>query len=459
MSTSLKTSASATFTNAPAPLPANLSHKTFDLITLIDKLPLQIECMTCYDNMLILGTSCGRLLIYEVKINELTPSKFELDLKKSISTTKKPIQQLEAIKAFEIIIALFDSQLHVFDLDKFQLQYSITKTKGCSLFTTSISNDQKLLRLCVSCKKKIQFYYVNILSKSTSQFMELISDLELNDIPRNLKLTKDNLIIFSLRKDYYYYEIPSTSVALNTAGSLKQPETRFSTGSRLIEPLCEKLHNDFFALGVDENKTILYDTKGKPFLEYPILWSNSPSIVCSVGPYLIGVLPSLNCLEVVTIQPSSNSVQIIEFSREANAQPATTEQARSISSSFTSSFIGQAMTAPVYAVTSTVSNLTSSLTSSSSNSLNINPADRIKILKSNSNSVCYVATQSYVWCLIPIKINDQLEQVLRYKNYELGLNLISTQLNFNQTSECPFAKSWPPSLSKSSSPSVNNCNC
>lgn len=111
------------------------------------------------------------------------------------------------------------------------------------------------------------------------------------------------------------------------------------------------------------------------------------------------------------------------------------------------------MAASVYAVTNTVSNLTSSLTSSSSNSLNINPADRIKILKSNSNSVCYVATQSYVWCLIPIKINDQLEQVLRYKNYELGLNLISTQLNFNQTSECPFAKSWPPSLSKSSSPS------
>ncbi len=251
------TSTAGTFSNATPALAANLSHKAFDLITLIDKLPLQIECMTCYDNMLILGTSCGRLLIYEVKINELTPSKFELDLKKSIPPTKKPIQQLESIRSFDILIAMFDSQLHVFDLDKFQLQYSINKTKGCTLFATSISNDQKLLRLCVACKKKLQFYYVNILSQKTSQFMELVSDLELNDTPRNLKLTKDNLVVFSLRKDYYYYELPTTSATVNSAGTLKQPETRFSTGTRQIDPLCEKLHNEFFALGVDENKTVI----------------------------------------------------------------------------------------------------------------------------------------------------------------------------------------------------------
>ncbi len=439
------TTTTATFSNSTSPLSANLSHKAFDLITLIDKLPLQIECMTCYDNMLILGTSCGKLLVYEIKINELTPSKFELDVKRSITATKKPILQLEALRAFDIIIALFDAQLHVFDLDKFQLQYSINKTKGCSLFTTSISNDQKLLRLCVACKKKLQFFYINILSKNTSQFMELVSDLELNDIPRNLKLTKDNLVVFSLRKDYYYYEMPSTSV--NAPGSnLKQPETRFSIGSRQIEPLCEKLQNEYFALGVDENKTIIYDTKGKPNLEYPILWSNTPSAVCSVGPYLIGILPALNSLEIVTIQPTSVSVQLIEFNRESISNTNNTES-RSISSSFSSSFIGQAVSAPVLAVTNTVSNLTSSLTSNQIQQpvLNINPADRIKVIKSNNNSVCYVATQSYVWCLIPIKINDQLEQVLRYKNYELGLNLISTQLNFNQTNECPFAKSWPTS--------------
>lgn len=263
--TSLKSSAglSVTQTSATSAVStstaANLSHKAFDSILLIDKLPLVIESMTCYDNILLLGTACGRILVYEIKINELAPSKFELDLKKSISATKKPIQQLEAVRSFDILIALFDAQLHVFDLDRFQLQYSLNKSKGCSLFTTSISNDQKLLRMCVACKKKLQFYYLNIQSKSTSQFMELISDLDLSDTPRSLKFTKENLVVLAFRKDYYYYEIPASSVALS-----KQPEIKFSTGSRQSEPLCEKLHNDYFALGVDENKTIIYDTRGKP---------------------------------------------------------------------------------------------------------------------------------------------------------------------------------------------------
>ncbi len=184
------------------------------------------------------------------------------------------------------------------------------------------------------------------------------------------------------------------------------------------------------------------------------MWSNSPSTVCSVGPYLIGVLPSLNCLEVVTIQPSSASVQLIEFNRESTV-PAANSEPRS-SSSFSSSFLGQAITTPVYAVTNTVSNLTGSIISNASS----NSADRIKILKSNYYSVCYVATQSFVWCLIPIKINDQLEQIIRYKNYELGLNLISTQLNFSQKNECPFSKSWPPpsplSSAKNNTPSKSS---
>ncbi len=260
-------SSPGSFTNntlSPIVQQANLVHKAFDFLPFVEKLPLQIECMTCYDNIFILGTNCGRMLINEVKLNESLANRIEAVFEKSISTTKKPILQLEAVKAFNILIALFDSQLHIFDLSRYQLLYSIPKTKGCSLFSISISADQKLLRLCVACKKKLQFFYTNITSKNTSQFMELASDLELSDMPRNLKFTKDNLIVFSLRKDYYYYQLPATgeSVGMAVGGAAKLPEIKFSTGTRQIEPMCEKLHNEFFTLGVDENKTIVYDTKG-----------------------------------------------------------------------------------------------------------------------------------------------------------------------------------------------------
>lgn len=158
MSTSNETSTLASTASTIINRQANLVHKAFDVIHFVERLPLSIECMTCYDNMFILGTNTGRILVYEIKISQMAPIKPEPSFEKSITVTKKPITQLEAIKSFNTLIALFDSQLHIFDLETFQLRDSITKTKGCSLFSVSISNDNKLLRLCVACKKSYNFF-------------------------------------------------------------------------------------------------------------------------------------------------------------------------------------------------------------------------------------------------------------------------------------------------------------
>lgn len=90
------------------------------------------------------------------------------------------------------------------------------------------------------------------------------------------------------------------------------------------------------------------------------------------------------------------------------------------------------------------------------NASSVNPTDRLKILKSNGNSICYVATQSNVWCLVPIKINDQLDYLIRHKNYELGLNIISSQEYFNETRDNPFSRSWATSIDPESKSQRND---
>jgi hypothetical protein len=70
--------------------------------------------------------------------------------------------------------------------------------------------------------------------------------------------------------------------------------------------------------------------------------------------------------------------------------------------------------------------------SSAATTVNVPASEKLKLLKaSGNNSVCYVCNQSNVWCLIPFKINEQLDYVLRYKTYELGINLIGSQNFFN----------------------------
>ena len=489
-------------------------HRAFELVSFVEKLPLSIECITCYNNIFILGTSSGRMLVYEVKLSGQAPHKLESSFEKSITATKKPIAQIEAVKSFDTLVALFDQQLHVFDLDRYQLQYSLARTKGALLFATSVSSDQRLMRLCVAFKRRLQFYYISSSSSSSGggggggaqqqqqqqQFMELATDLDLADTPRSLEFTKDNLCVFSLRNQYYYYELPSSSAASPGAtassasglGSKQQAEARFSMGTRPIEPLCYKLHNEYLAMGVDFNKTTLHDTRGRPFLEYPITWSSCPASVCSVGPYLLAILPATNSIEIVTIQPESTSVQLIDFA--ANGASSLASSAAAAASN--NIFGGVGMPMPASGMASSVSansglygslgaSLSSSFGSTLSNTLsgmmtmgggggaggssssatsasaaaaaasasaaglsggalassllaassNVSPADRLRIIKSNGNCICYVATQSNVWCLTPVTVNDQLEQCLRFQNYDLGLALIASQRQFNQVGQ------------------------
>lgn len=188
-----------------------------------------------------------------------------------------------------------------------------------------------MLRLCVACKKRLQFFYASRKEKfdETSKFMELYSDLELSDTPRTLEFTRDNLVVFSLRKEFFYYELPS-----NSANASQAPEARFGTGTRAIDPLCQKLYNDSFVIGVDENKTIMYDSSGSPSLGYPIKWSATPSLVTAVGFYLVGILAGVNRVEVVTIEPETVSVQYVNLME-------TGSDLLSVSSSMAASSLGK----------------------------------------------------------------------------------------------------------------------
>lgn len=100
----------------------------------------------------------------------------------------------------------------------------------------------------------------------------------------------------------------------------------------------------------------------------------------------------------------------------------------------------------VGSVTPTIISSSTSSTSLSGIVANVSQNDRLKILKSNGSSVCYVASASNVWCLIPIRINEQLELVLRYKTYDLGISLIESQLFLNSTNAAKKSNEAYPSI-------------
>ena len=414
------------------------THKAFQLMPIVEKLPLQIECLTCFNSTLILGTSSGQLLVYLINLNQ--KNSLEVNLERTIkSITKKSIQQLEAIHKHSLLIALFESQIHVFDLATYQFKYTLQKTKGALSFIVTVN--AQFINLCVVCKRKLQFYYLKTTVKN-SQFMDMVNDLELNDTPKTIEFYKDNVVMFSLRKDYYLYEIPSAATTNSTNdntqnnGQSSQIKELFNVGGSLVtlktmEPFVYKIKNYEFnkisiALFPEDKKTILLDDNLKPKLENPIVWSSNPASICSVGPYLVGLLPSSNSIEVMTIEPKTLNVQTIEFqalnsagvpSQQQQQQEKTSSASSSLASSLqsTSSFLANMAPQIVHTVASSVM--------SSSTSITVNNSERLRLLSTNGNSVFYIATHSNVWCLLLIEINEQLNSLIKYKNYDLAIGL------------------------------------
>jgi hypothetical protein len=121
---------------------------------------------------------------------------------------------------------------------------------------------------------------------------------------------------------------------------------------------------------------------------------------------------------------------IFYFSFPFNCRQSSAASSNAVqSSSFTNSpstFLLSKVAPALESVANTVSSATSSLTTSLQ-STTINHADRLKLIYSSAtNSLCYIITQSNVWCLLPTNANDQLELLAKSHNFELALSLIKS---------------------------------
>jgi len=266
-------------------------HDAFEASPVFEKLPLSIESIACFDQTLLVGTNKGVLLQY--KVSKGSTNKLEVQLERSNkSFAKKPITQLAAIPDLFILISLSDNVISVHDLTSLTLINCVNKTKGAALFAVDVKlikakySDQyePFLRIGVaSTKRKIQIF-----KWDKKDFVEILSDLSLYDVPRALSWCKDSLCAGFKREYFLIHSI---------TGQLKE---LFPVGGSQPEPLVTRLSKDRLALGRD-NHSILIDDLGDPTQKEPISWSEVQIGMEHCPPYLISILPKY--VEVRTIDP------------------------------------------------------------------------------------------------------------------------------------------------------------
>ncbi|KAH9489099.1 Vam6/Vps39-like protein [Bulinus truncatus] len=271
-----------------------MPHDAYEAVPILDKLPLTIESIACYESTLLVGTKQGVLLLYKV-IKQRSrgasgETKFDINLDRSNkSFAKKPITQLAAIPELFILISLSDNVISVHDLATFTLICCVQKTKGANLFAVDVqkketqSGYEYYLRLGVASKRKIQLFYWE-----NREFHELLQDLSLYDFPHALSWCQNSLCV-GFKRDYF--------IINSKNGSLKE---LFPVGASQPDPIVTPLSENRLALGRD-TMSILINAEGDPTQKEPIIWSDIPIAMEHCPPYLIAILSKF--VEIRTIDP------------------------------------------------------------------------------------------------------------------------------------------------------------
>ncbi|KAF3845427.1 hypothetical protein F7725_008590 [Dissostichus mawsoni] len=285
-------------------------HDAYEPVPILEKLPLQIDCLAAWEDWLLVGTKPGHLLLYRIKKDAGT-NRFEVTLEKSNKNFSKKIQQ---------------NNIHVHDLLTFQ-QITLTST------------GEERLRMCVAVKKKIQMYYWK-----DRDFYELQGDFGAPDIPKSMAWC-ENSICVGFKRDYYL-------IRMDGRGSIKE---LFPTGKQL-EPLVTPLADGKVAVGQDDLTVVLNEEGHQP-------------------PYIIAVLPRY--VEIRTFEP--------RLLVQSNILKKTMMHDLPLSS------------LPLVSIPIT-----------------------LKLIMQN---IVYVASNHFVWRLVPVSIAIQIRQLLQDKQFELALQL------------------------------------
>lgn len=254
-------------------------HDAFDCVAILEKLPLEIECIATAGNKLLVGTNKGHLLVYGIQedlSSGRSDQRFEVELQRSNKAFgRKPISQLVVEEQYGVLISLCDGMISVHDFDTYSCKTQFPKGKGVNYFAinTSTYSGKDSMRLCTISKRKIQTYVW-----IKNEFQELHSELGLPETPRTVIWVGTYLCV-GTKKEYMLIKADSGHVI-----------NLFDTGKKQ-EPLIVPMPSGEIALCRDEVTVFLsIDTHGQHHQKHAVTWSDVPLDLQFSQPYIIAAL-------------------------------------------------------------------------------------------------------------------------------------------------------------------------
>uniref|UniRef100_A0A182JZ75 CNH domain-containing protein n=1 Tax=Anopheles christyi TaxID=43041 RepID=A0A182JZ75_9DIPT len=353
-----------------------------------EKISVQIESMTGFDNKLILGTRQGHLLMYSFETNTET-NKLDLQLLQyDKNFSKKPISQIDVIPEYTLLFSLTDGLLNVNDFSRhgFPLIHSAQRTKGANVFALDIKRSKSLTsevkivcRVCVAVKRKLQCYYWK-----QNQLLSLDSEIDLNDVPKTVAWN-NNFICVGYKTEYVLYDM--------SAAQPRKVDLFPTSSSKTIEPCITLIEDSVFAVVKDEFLITIYTEKYRSDdREGPNSMSGSVKPVEAKAVKADAAKRTMNLKSLIWSEPFQCLVW---------------------DDPFAVGLINDAIEVRVFDNVQDKGTLIQS----------IPQLHKARFLVRGKQGLLYVASVSHLWCIQAVDISKQREHLLQEENFQLALKL------------------------------------
>eukprot|EP01147_Barroeca_monosierra_P008252 gene8252-840_t len=260
---------------------ANNGFHAFEVHSIVQwrSVPFHIQSVELNGTDLLVGTSQGQLLVYDLPEGSVgaVPS-LRLTKKDFLKTSRKPpISQLHAVPELNLLLCLADAYVHVHELSSFTSLCVLEKSKGSLFFAAdlkvrgdaaadvhrrsgicrSIPADRLDLRVCCVVKRRLQVFEL----RAGGSFQH-IKELPLPDVPQTVVWCGRKLLIDTGR----VVEIPTESPGH-------------------VERLAVRLPGNKFALTAERNGrplVVFKDIGGAALESFAVEWEDWPKAIACI---------------------------------------------------------------------------------------------------------------------------------------------------------------------------------
>ncbi|GAB9465834.1 Vacuolar protein sorting 39 [Globisporangium polare] len=247
----------------------------FRTTTLVSGFEGKIECLAHYSSRVVIGSSDGRLVMYDTRKGTSTPGV------SYVFEHGQAVEQIIAVPHIRMVIVIANGELSAHgatDLQPLAFDFSKVNVHKARVMCVNQRGPPHFRLGVAQLKRKMIVIYQYHNSDKSYNFLR---EFPVQEVPESMSWYR-NKVVVGFRKDYFLLNDKSGESAPINSPGIQNPQ---------VYPLVKLLPKEEILISVLDRVGVFMGFNGEPLPKTSITWSQSPIAIEYTAPYLVGLIP------------------------------------------------------------------------------------------------------------------------------------------------------------------------